>query len=64
MSMNKTVMEDVRLSSSSPRRIWVKYGDGQPARIDFEGGEVYDLKKRLRKSCPTGWGMLIRILSH
>ena len=49
MSMNKTVMEDVRLSSSSPRRIWVKYGDGQPVKVVFDGDDVPDLKKVIKK---------------
>ena len=35
LSMNKTAMEDVRLSSSSPKKIWVKYGDGQPVKVVF-----------------------------
>ena len=40
MSMNKTAMEDVRLSSSSPKRIWVKYGDGRPVSLVFDGDDV------------------------
>ncbi|CAG8524670.1 11192_t:CDS:2 [Paraglomus occultum] len=51
-----SAMEDVRLSSSSPKRIWVKYGDAQPARIDFEGGEVYDLKKAIKKELSNKLG--------
>ncbi|CAG8715721.1 9982_t:CDS:2 [Funneliformis caledonium] len=31
------------------RRIWVKFGDVQPARIDFDGDDVYVLKKAIKK---------------
>ncbi|CAG8672097.1 8764_t:CDS:2, partial [Paraglomus brasilianum] len=51
-----SAMEDVRLSPPSPKRIWVKYGDGQPARIDFEGGEVYDLIKAIKKELSNKLG--------
>ena len=54
--MNKTVMEDVRLSSSSPRRIWVKYGDGRPVRIDFNGDTVDDLKEAIKKELSNSLG--------
>ena len=42
-------MEDVRLSSSSSKRIWVKYGDGQPVSLMFDRGIVDDLKKAIKK---------------
>ena len=49
-------MEDVRLSSSSPRRIWVKYGDGRPVRIDFNGDTVDDLKEAIKKELSNSLG--------
>ena len=49
LSTNKTAIEDVRLSSSSPVRIWVKYGDGQPVSLVFDGDIVDDLKKMIKK---------------
>ena len=42
-------MGGIRLSSSSPRRIWFKYGDGQPVSLVFDGDDVDDLKKAIKK---------------
>ena len=34
---------------SSPFKIWVKYGEGQPAEIIFDRGNVHALKKAIKK---------------
>ena len=56
LSTNKTVMGGIRLSSSSPRRIWFKYGDGQPVSLVFDGDDVYDLKKAIKKELSNQLG--------
>ncbi|CAG8674672.1 6061_t:CDS:2, partial [Paraglomus brasilianum] len=51
-----SAMEDVRLSSASPRRIWVKYGDSQPVSLVFDGDIVDDLKKAVKKELSNKLG--------
>ncbi|CAG8641273.1 3271_t:CDS:2, partial [Paraglomus occultum] len=46
-------MEDVRLSCSSPKRIWLKYGDGRPVSLMFDGDIVDDLVEVVKKELPN-----------
>ena len=36
-------------TSSLPFKIWVKYGNAQPSRVVFDGGDVDDLKEVVKK---------------
>ena len=50
----KIVLEDFHLSSSStPSKIWIKYGDSRPVRLTFDGEIVDDLIRAIKKELPN-----------
>ncbi|CAG8502806.1 15991_t:CDS:2, partial [Acaulospora colombiana] len=40
-------------SSSTPSKIWVKYGDSRPVRLTFDGEIVDDLIRVIKKELPN-----------
>ncbi|RHZ78389.1 hypothetical protein Glove_165g129 [Diversispora epigaea] len=41
------------LQLGHPYKIWVKYNNNQPAKIIFDGEDVYDLKKAIKNNFPN-----------
>ena len=49
-SAKKIDLNELDVSTSSlPFKIWVKYGNAQPCRVVFDGGDVDDLKEAVKE---------------
>ncbi|RHZ44902.1 hypothetical protein Glove_707g78 [Diversispora epigaea] len=44
------------LQLGHPSKIWVKYGNNQPTKIDFNGEDIHDLKRAIKNELPNQLG--------